>query len=670
MTHQLNQPPTTSVAIPTPCPTTKIKRRKHTKCAAVPDSAPARTTRSHTAAKAKLLAAPATNTRAKRISRIPKPIPILSTCMKRADKEVHRALAVMDQDTGTLLNYRELLRHPAYHDDWTKSSANEFGCLANGFGGRIKGTNTIRFIRKRDIPKDRVKDITYGQFVCTIRPEKKEPNRTRLVVGGDRINYPGEVATPTADMLAAKILFNSVIYTANACFMTMDISNFYLNTPLKRPEYIRMKLSDIPEEIITEYKLSDLVEPDDCLYIIIVLGMYGLPHAGLIANELLEKRLNKHGYQQSKLVPGLWKHKWRPIWFTLVVDDFGVKYVGKEHALHLKSVLESYYPLSTDWTGNRYIGIRLDWDYSTRKVHLSMPGYKAKALKQFQHKPPSEPQHSPFPTKPIKYGAKKQYATPPSTAPLLDKKGTKFIQQVCGKLLFLGSAVDSPLLCPISAIASQSAAPTQDTMTQTLQLLDYLATQDEAVLTYHASDMVLAAHSDASYLSEPQARSRTGGHFFLSSNADIPPNNGAILNIAHIIKHVMASATEAELAALFITAREAVYIRIILMELGHKQPATPLQTDNVMAEAVTNGKVQPKRTKAMDMRFHWLRDRECQEQFRIYWRPGHSNYVDYWTKHHSAKHHQHIRREFITPLIVLEMLCQDCHSKRPVAAAA
>eukprot|EP00804_Cyclotella_cryptica_P017231 CCRYP_013153-RA/>CCRYP_013153-RA protein AED:0.47 eAED:0.47 QI:0/-1/0/1/-1/1/1/0/82 len=77
-------------------------------------------------------------------------------------------------------------------------------------------------------------------------------------------------------MLAAKILFNSVISTAKARFMTMDISNFYLNTPLTRPEYIRMKLSDIPEEIITEYKLRDLVEPGDCVYIIIVLGMYGL----------------------------------------------------------------------------------------------------------------------------------------------------------------------------------------------------------------------------------------------------------------------------------------------------------------------------------------------------------------------------------------------------------
>ena len=257
-----------------------------------------------------------------------------------------------------------------------------------------------------------------------------------------------------------------------------------------------------------------------------------------------------------------------------------------------------------------------------------------------------------------------------STAPLLDKKGKKFIQQVCGKLLFLGRAVNSTLLCPISAIASQSAKPTQDTMNHTLQLLDYLATQEVSVITYHASDMILAAHSDASYLSEPQARSCAGSHFFLSSNANIPPNNGAILNIAHIIKHVMASATKAELAALFITAHEAVYIRIILMELGHTQPPTPLQTNNAMAKAVTNGKVQPKCTKAMDMRFHWLCDCEYQEQFRIYWCPGHSNYADYWTKHHSAKHHQHIRREFITPLVVLEMLRQDCQVKQTAAAAA
>jgi len=185
--------------------------------------------------------------------------------------------------------------------------------------------------------------------------------------------------------------------------------------------------------------------------------MYGLPQAGLLANELLEKQLNKHGYHQSKLVPRLWKHEWRPIQFTLVVDDFGVKYVGEEYAQHLKSILEKHYKVTTDWSGCHYIGVTLDWDYAQRRVHLSMPGYVAKALKQFQHKAPTVGQNQPFPCAPIKYGTKKQYATKESTAPPLDKKGKHFIQQVCGKFLFLGRAVDSTLLCPISAIASQAA---------------------------------------------------------------------------------------------------------------------------------------------------------------------------------------------------------------------
>ena len=176
-------------------------------------------------------------------------------------------------------------------------------------------------------------------------------------------------------------------------------------------------------------------------------------------------------------------------------------------------------------------------------------------------------------------------------------------------------------------------------MKKTVQLLDYLVTQEEAVITYHTSDMILAARSIASYLCKPKARSRAGSHFFLSSNANITPNNGTILNIAYIIKHVMASATEAKLAALYIIACKAVYIRIILHELGHKQPATPLQTDNAMVDAIVNSKIQPKCTKAMNMRFHWLHDSKCQGQFIIYWRPGKHSYADYWTKHHSAKHH-------------------------------
>ena len=118
--------------------------------------------------------------------------------------------------------------------------------------------------------------------------------------------------------------------------------------------------------------------------------------------------------------------------------------------------------------------------------------------------------------------------------------------------------------------------------------------------------MVLAIHSNASYLSETNARSRAGGHFFLSRDDPVPLDNGAILLIAQIIKAVMSSAAEAELGALYICARKAVYIHQILEALGHAQPRTPIQTDNSTAAGIVNNIILPKATKAMDMRFHWL----------------------------------------------------------------
>ncbi len=119
-------------------------------------------------------------------------------------------------------------------------------------------------------------------IVCLVHPKKDEPNRTRFTVGGDRINYPGKVTTPTADMLVAKILFNSVILTRGAQFMTIDISNFYLMTPLKHPEFICVKINDLPQEIIDEYKLQSTVNKSGMVRIEVTKGMYGLPQASFL----------------------------------------------------------------------------------------------------------------------------------------------------------------------------------------------------------------------------------------------------------------------------------------------------------------------------------------------------------------------------------------------------
>ena len=146
-------------------------------------------------------------------------------------------------------------------------------------------------------------------------------------MGGNFINYSDDVGTPTANLLLIKILLNSIISTPGARFANADISNFYLMTPLKHPEYAKVKLSDIPEEVIEQYKLREKVTSDGFVYMMVVWGMYGLPQAGSLGHDLLQERLNKEGYFQSKTVSGLWSHKARDIKFVLVVDDFGIKYI-------------------------------------------------------------------------------------------------------------------------------------------------------------------------------------------------------------------------------------------------------------------------------------------------------------------------------------------------------
>ena len=155
----------------------------------------------------------------------------------------------------------------------------------------------------------------------------------------------------------------------------------------------------------------------------------------------------------------------------------------------------------------------------------------------------------------------------------------------------------------------------------------------------------------------------------MSSNTKDPKNNGVVLNIFTIVKAVMSSAAEAELGVLYINAREAIVAWNILQEMGHKQPRTPIQCDNSTAIGVMNNKIQPKRTKAMDMRFHWLQDRETQGQFQFYWKPGKQNLADYWTKHHCPAHHTEMRKQIFMPTAVI-MALQASLSRQARAAPA
>jgi len=130
--------------------------------------------------------------------------------------------------------------------------------------------------------------------VCEVRPQKADPNRTRITIGGNHICYPGDTGTKTGSIETVKLLLNSTISTPEARFACFDISNFYLGTPLDRPEYVRIKITNIPQEFIDEYNLTKF-EHNGWVYFEINNGVYGLKQAGKLANDLLTERLAAHG---------------------------------------------------------------------------------------------------------------------------------------------------------------------------------------------------------------------------------------------------------------------------------------------------------------------------------------------------------------------------------------
>ena len=270
------------------------------------------------------------------------------------------------------------------------------------------------------------------------------------------------------------------------------------------------------------------------------------------------------------------------------MDDFGIKYVDKRHADHLLQALQQNYKVTTDWTGSKFAGIDITWDYTKRTCRLTMKEYINNLLIKYNHPKPRKPQHAPHAHREIVYGAKEQLLPEADTSPPLDDEGIKRIQGIVGSLLYYARAVDNKLLATLSTISTQQAKATKNTEKAVSQLLDYVATYPNDGITYRASNMVLAAHSDASYLTEPNSRSRAGAHIFLTEDDPIPRQNGPIQTISQVIKYVMASAAEAELAALYTTAREMIPLRNALEEMGWPQPKSPIQTDNSTA----NGFIQ------------------------------------------------------------------------------
>ena len=187
-------------------------------------------------------------------------------------------------------------------------------------------------------------------------------------MGGDKLSYEGPVSTPTADLTKSKLHWNSVVSTPDGKYLIADdVNNFYLNNLMKKSEYLKIALKIIPQEIIDKYDLLNK-QCDGYIYVRIEKGIYGLMQAGIIAHESLKEHLKPYGYALANITQGLQRHTDRDINFTLVVDNFGIKYRHKKDADHLISELQTKYEVTQDWTGGLYCGMKLKWDYKTRQL--------------------------------------------------------------------------------------------------------------------------------------------------------------------------------------------------------------------------------------------------------------------------------------------------------------
>jgi len=418
----------------------------------------------------------------------------------------------------TITHYRKLIKDPLLKDLWIKAMSKELHCSAQGCPGVTKGTNTFFYLSHADIsiiPRDRTE--TYARIVIDHQPQKEDPNRVRIAVGGNLIDYPFELTTHTANMVSSNILWNSVISTKDAHFAGADIKNMYRETPLDRYQYMKMPLTLFPADIIEYYKLMDKAL-DGYVYMEIQKGMYGLPQAGVQANKLLKERLAQHGYFEQPHTPCLWKHVSCPVWFNVCMDDFGIKHIEREYLQHLYDALrKETYEIVEDLDGDLYCGIAQKWNYAKHHVDLTMVKYVMKQLTKYGHVAPLKPQHCPYSQNPIKYGKDNQSPSPLDDSPLLDEAGKKRVQQIFGSFLYYARAVDPTILIALSEISSQQSAPTENTMKRVNQFLDCMWTHPDAIIWYRASDMILNVHSDVSYLSASKARSHAGGYFFYGS---------------------------------------------------------------------------------------------------------------------------------------------------------
>ena len=418
----------------------------------------------------------------------------------------------------------------------------------------------------------------------------------------------------------------------DASFGTLDVTDFYLGNDMPSPEFIIIHTSLFSPAVLTQLNITPFIQTDkhgkSFFYCRVDKTMYGFRQAGFHANQQVTALLLAHGYYQ--LQPCLFTHTIDPIYFALIVDDYGIKYKHISHFHRLVNALSTKYHVKAHPIADTFLGLTIEHDRVARTITTSMPNYVPNMLKRYRPngvKLASSPSIYIPPT----YGSKApQLPTVDSSKPASAADATE-LQQIIGSALYYARANDTTILESVTTLSSLQSTPTASVLASQERLLGYLAKNPRHCRVIRPSKMLLQIHSDASYLSLPNSGSKAGGYHTLGDHTPTF-RNSAIECISTRIPVNVGSAAEAELAGAHANAQLGVPERMTLKNIGYPQPPTPIFADNECAIGLSLQTVIPKKSKSMDQRFNWIRERMSLLEFTIPWIPSLENYADFFTK--------------------------------------
>jgi hypothetical protein len=392
----------------------------------------------------------------------------------------------------------------SYSDALARSDADKW---IAGFDAEIYRlvvkTKTGTFVNASMLPKHR--RVAYARIVCRFKKRlaAASEHRVRITYGRTtpgEATYTGDLAAYTASITTVKCLLNAAV-SEQANLLSTDITDFYLGTDIAEPEYMWIPFKFFSPSLVTLYRLDTLQQYNGLILMQLNKNIYGLPQAGILSQQRLISHLKSYGYTECANTSCLFQHATRNTKFSLVVDDFLIKYDKKDDADHLLSALSVIYSLRTDWHATLYLGMTIEYHIGSPTLTISMPSYVQNALKSLGATDIGY-SDTPMITHNISYGSKQSQVAHIDTSPILNTARTKRLQVIRGTFLYYSRTLDFRIATAVNRLSSRQAKPTEEVEVAANRLLQFLSAHSRFSITYRRSDMRLITHADASHHSE------------------------------------------------------------------------------------------------------------------------------------------------------------------------